>query len=116
MLNTDNENRHFIAGLMTQNRTLRMIKENKLGPKPTYNKKDKHTMKTLTYKSIDIYNKLDRKFTLLINTVKFKKCLNKLSSNPKVVFKIKLQKDYDPKCYKDYNDDIFIPCMPLLGC
>ena len=112
MLNTDNQNRHFIAGLMIENRTLRMLKENKLGPKPANNRKDKHTMKTLTYKSINIYNKLDKKFTLLINTNKFKKSLNKLYSNPKVVFKIKAQKDYDPNCFTDDIVVTFLQCLP----
>ena len=65
---------------MTENRTIRMQKENKLGPKSKINNNDKHTMKTFSYRSIDLYNKLDRKYTLLINNIKFKICLNKLYS------------------------------------
>ena len=33
LLNTDNNNRHFLADIITNNRTIRMLKENKLGPK-----------------------------------------------------------------------------------
>ena len=110
LLNTDNNNRHFLAELMSNNRTIRMLKENKLGPKYQIPANDRYTMKTFTFKAIDIYNRLDRKYTLLINTIKFKKCLNSLYTNPKVNFKIKKQSNYDPKCIIDYKLDIFTPC------
>merc|ERR1712059_187917 len=45
-----------------------ILKENKLGPKSKISESDKYTLKTYTYKIIDIYNRLDRKYTLLINT------------------------------------------------
>ena len=114
LLNTDNQNRHFLAELMTENRTIRMQKENKLGPKQKINSNDKYTIKTFTYKSIDLYNRLDRKYTLLINNIKFKKCLNKLYANPRTIFKIKGQKDYDINCIEDYKSKIFYPCSTPL--
>ena len=69
LLNSDNHNRHFLAEIMTENRTIRMLKENKLGPKQKVNNNDKFTMKTFTYRSIDLYNRLPREFTLLINNI-----------------------------------------------
>ena len=91
-----------------------MEKENKLGPKTKINNGNHHTMKTFTYQSIDIYNRLDRKFTLLINNVIFKKCLNKLYSNPKTIFKIKNQADYDINSITDYKTNVFYPCLTPL--
>ena len=111
LLNNENNNRHFLAEQMTDKITLRMQKENKLGPKNKIDKDDNLTMKTFSYKSIDIYNKLDRKFTILINNEKFKKCLNKLYSNPKTKFKIKDQADYDIKCILNYKNDVLNPCL-----
>ena len=110
LLNTDSNNRHFLAEIMTNNHTIRMSKENKLGPKSKIAANDKYTTKTFTLKNIDIYNRLDRKFTLLINTIKFKKCLNILYTNPQTTFKMKTQPDYDPKVIMDYKSDIFLPC------
>ena len=116
MLNMDNLHRHFLAGIMTENRTIKMMKENKLGPKPSINRNDKYTMETFTYKSIDLYNRLDRRYTLLINNIKLKKCLNKLYANPKTIFKIKIQRDYDINCIKDYKSNTFYPCAtPLIS-
>ena len=114
LLNNDNNNRHFLAELITDRRTLRMEKENKLGPKIKINKKDPYSMKTFSFRSIDIYNQINRKFTLLINNIKFKICLNKLSSNPKTTFKITNQADYDIKCISDYKSDVFHPCSTPL--
>ena len=87
-----------------------MEKENKLGPKSKIYSNDKYTMRTFTYRSIDIYNRLDRKFTLLINNIKFKKCLNKLYSNLNTIFKIRNQLDYDKNCIVDYKLTVFNPC------
>ena len=110
LLNTETNNRHFLAEVITDRRTVRMQKENKLGPKITIKNNDIFTMKTFSYQSIEIYNKIDRKFTLLINTIKFKKCLNKLYSNPKTTFKIKNQTDYDINSFIDYKNTVFYPC------
>ena len=96
---------------MTDNRTLRMAKENKNGPKPMININDKYTMRTLTYHSIDLYNRLDRRFTLIINNIKFKIVLNKLYSNPNTTFKINKQSDYDTKTIFNYKLDVFNPCL-----
>ena len=72
---------------------------------------DKYSMKAFSYKSIDLYNRIDQKFTLLTNNSKLKKCLNKLVVNPRTILRIKTQQDYKVNCIEDYNSSTFYPCI-----
>ena len=67
-----------------------MTAENKLCPKPNI----PITNKTFSYKIIDVYNRIDRKLTLMKNTIKLKKCLTKYTQNNETKFIIPHQEDF----------------------
>ena len=90
-----------------------MKSENKLCPQRKIDKNDKFSSKTFTFKMINIYNKVNRELTLLKNNFKFKKCINKLSTNPNLKFKIPKQNDYNDDDIKKYSDEIFRQCYMI---
>ena len=110
LINTDNYSRHFLSVLITENRNNRMLAENKLGPQKKIPNHDKVSSKTYTFKIINIYNCINRQLTLIKDHQKFKKCLKKLTLNPKTVFRISLQKDHTNLQNENCNNQKFISC------
>ena len=76
-LNSNNNNRHFITVLMTENRNIMSTAESSTGPKQRVENNNKYTLKTLVFKIKDIYKRVPKELTLLSNSMKFKKCIKK---------------------------------------
>ena len=106
-----NEN-HYLKDLITQNRFYKTFSENKIGPisnnsKNLQNKIALGTLevKSVMNKSLNIYNKLPRELTLIVNKNNFKKWLKKYYLNKDIKF-TKIDKDFtEIKIDHDYFID-----------
>ena len=110
LLNLDNKNRHFLANLLTKNRNIRNLSQNKCGPREKIEKNDKYSNKNFINKAQDIYNMVPRQLTLLRDHYKFKKCIRKFTINPSTVFRIPNQIDYKENLLIDYCNIIDPDC------
>ena len=119
----NNEN-HYLNDLITQNRQYKTFSENKIGPLKNNSKILQNKiglasleLKTVISKAYNIYNKLPRELTLIVNKSNFKKWIKKFYNNKKLKF-TKVKDDYNKKkdiekfeinvnnvnnCIQDYN-------------
>ena len=110
MLNNDKNNQHFLTTKIKLNRTIRMLAENKLGPKEVIDKKNLLISKTFSWRSKDIFNRIPRQLTLLKNNNRFKKCITKFTLNPNVKFIIPPQDDYKEDITNNLNTALDFSC------
>lgn len=110
LLNHDNKNRHFLATILTLNRNVRKLSENKCGPRTRIERSDKFSNKNFTNKAMDIYNKVPRELSLLKDNNKFKKCIIKYTLIPTIVFRIVGQNDYNEEQLVDFTNIVDPPC------
>ena len=89
MINHNKE--HYMSHYLTKNRNIRNRKQNKVGHHDQMIGRSKYTQQTFLYKSIEIYNKIPRKITLIRNLKTFKTWLKKYKMNENI--KLKEQKD-----------------------
>ena len=94
LLNSNLQHSHFLSYKLTNNRTIQMIAENKTGPKPRIEINDNYTTKSFIFRAKDIYNRINRKLTLLKDSNKLKKCITKFTIDPNITFRIPVQTDY----------------------
>ena len=103
---------HYLKDLITQNRYYKTLSENKIGPikNNAKNLQNKIGLGTLEIKSVinksqNIYNKLPRELTLIVNKNYLKKWLIKYYLNKDIKF-TKIDKDFkEIKIDQDYFID-----------
>ena len=110
IINNDKNNQHYLSTKIKDNRTIRMISENKLGPKQVIDKKNIMISKMFAWRSKDIFNQIPRQLTLLKNTKRFKKCIMKYTIDPNTKFIIPHQDDFKEDLTIDLNTAIDFSC------
>ena len=114
------EDKHYLKDMITNNRQNRNLSENKIGPiknnsKILQNKIGLATLelKTVIYKSYNIYNKLPREITLIKNKNNLKKWIKKYYNNKKIKFTIIKDDFKEIKDLENYeiNDDNLKNCI-----
>ena len=110
IINNDQDNQHYLAVKIKDNRNVRMTAENKLGPKLEINKNNMFISKTFAWRSKDIYNRIPRQLTLLKNSKRFKICITKYTIDPNIKFIIPTQDDNKDNINSDMNKAIDFSC------
>jgi hypothetical protein len=90
-----------------------MLAQNKCGMKERVERNDIITLRTIIYRSTDIYNRIPKELTLINNHYKFKKCISKYSINPKTIFRISNQEDFKETSNYSYEHEPGDQCLKL---
>ena len=113
----NNEEDHQFKDYLLKNRSIRNLSQNKVGTHDPIMGQSTYTHKSFLYTSIDLYNKLPRRLTLIKQQHLFKKWLKLYNINNNIILKdqedntnIYIPKEIDTDnieaCYNE-NDDNF---------
>ena len=87
----NSEEEHNFKDYLTKNRTIRMLKQNKVGHHDQYMGHSQFTQNTFLYRAVNIFNKLPRNITLIKQPHLFKLWCKRYNLNNNI--KLKQQED-----------------------
>ena len=99
----NNKDEHFFKTYFTENRSIRISKQNKVRHHNVEMGRNQYMQKSYLYKALNIYNKLPRNLTLIKSAHLFKKWVKKYNLDNKI--KLKDQDDYDEPIIQDMIED-----------
>ena len=108
MLN--NKEEHFFQDYLTRNRSIRILKQNKVGYHDPLMGFNSYTQRTFLYKAVNIYNSLPKNITLIRHQHLLKKWVKRYNLDRNI--KLKDQIDYDENVnIQQVDQQIIIECQ-----